>query len=163
MKDLILLISLAGMAIFGYCIMSRLDLFLAEIRKETEYQKLPYSLKIATSSLYAVEPIEKILEDTQSKYPSVQCTLSVGQEQDVLQSFSSGNVDVVIVSSAAEISSPSPWEYITFYPQPLRIRGSDVLLQPISAAAQRQKVFWKQNLSHSPAEEFVHQLCSQIA
>lgn len=87
MKELILLGGFAAIAVFGYYIMSRLDGFLNAVQKEAERQEETPYLSIATSSLDAVPEVLHILEEISLRYPEVRCSISIGQEEEVVRPF----------------------------------------------------------------------------
>lgn len=112
MKELMLLGGLAAIAVFGYYIMSRLDGFLHAVQRETERQEEPPYLSIATSSLDAVPEVLHILEEISRRYPEVRCSISIGQEEEVVQALDAGRADVAVLPAGAASGIQAQWECI---------------------------------------------------
>ena len=143
MKELILLGGLAAMAAFGYYIMSRLDGFLHAVQKETERQEEPPYLSIATSSLDAVPEVLHILEEISRRYPEVRCSVSIGQEEEVVQALDAGRADVAVLPAGAASGIQARWECISLDPRPLFLDHGTVEMKSIQKAPQLQKILWK--------------------
>lgn len=101
MKELILLGGFAGIAVFGYYIMSRLDDFLNAAQTENERQEETPYLNIAVSSFDAVPEILRILKDISGRYPDVRCRVSIGQAEEVVQALDAGCADVAALPAEA--------------------------------------------------------------
>ena len=161
MEDIVLLGGFAAIAVFGYFLMARLDHFLDQARQEGNAQEETVHLNIAVSCLAAIPSVSHILEDIRHRYPHVQCSLSVGQDQDVIQSFDGGTADVAIVSAGAKSEAQAQWVWITLAPQPFCTDRGNIEINTIVQNSQRQKVLWKSDDSRSPVSEFIHQLRRQ--
>lgn len=138
MKALLLLGGLAAIAAFGYYIMSRLDGFLNAVEKETERQEEPAYLSVALSSLDAVPEALHILEEISRRYPEVRCSLSIGQEEEVVQALNTGRADVEVLPAGAAGDIQMRWECISLKPQPLFLDHGMVEMKPIQKAPQPQ-------------------------
>lgn len=161
MKELILLGGFAAIAIFGYYIMSRLDDFLSAVQKENEQQDETLYLSIATSSLDAVPEILRILKDMSGRYPNVQCRVSIGQEEKVVQAFQAGSADVAVLPAEAVSDIQAQWECISLKPQPLILDHGMVEMKSIQSEPHLQKIIWENNHDHFLVSEFLHQFCGQ--
>ena len=162
MKELVLLGSFAVIAIYGYCAMSKLDLFLEELRaQKREDPGRRVRLNIATSSLNAVPSVWKILKDIRRRHPGAQCSLSVGLEREVLKSLDSGESDVAIVSPDSESGPLAQWKRVSMAPQSCSAEDGSVSVESLDKQPQGQKVLWKRDSAQSLALEFVHRLCCQ--
>lgn len=161
MKELILLGGLAAIAVFGYYIMSRLDGFLNAVEKETERQEEPAYLSIATSSLDAVPEVLHILEEISRRYPQVRCSVSVGQEEEVVQALDAGRADVAVLPAGAASDIQAQWECISLNPHPLFLDHGMVEMKPMQEAPQPQKILWKNSHAHFWVSEFLCRLCGQ--
>ena len=165
MEDLVLLGGFAAIAVLGYYSMARLDRFLDKVRQENEEQEQTTCLNIATSCFSAIPAVSDILKDINHLYPSVHCSLSVGQEQEVIKSFDSGDADVAIISADSETESRTlaQWEWITLDPQSFSIDNGIVEVNTVEEGSQHQKVLWKSCDNASMVIHFVHRLCGQQA
>lgn len=161
MKALILLGGLAAIAAFGYYIMSRLDGFLNAVEKETERQEEPAYLSVALSSLDAVPEVLHILEEISRRYPQVRCSISIGQEEEVVQALDAGRADVAVLPVGAAGDIQAQWECISLNPHPLFLDHGMVEMKPMQEAPQPQKILWKNSPSHFWVSEFLCRLCGQ--
>ena len=161
MKELILLGGFAAIAVFGYYIMSRLDDFLNAVQKEIEQQEETPYLSIATSSLDAVPEVLHILEEISRRYPEVRCSISVGQEAEVVQALDAGSADVAVLPAEAASGIQAQWECISLDPQPLFLDHGMVEMKSIQKDPQLQKILWKSSNAHFLVSEFLTQLCGQ--
>lgn len=160
-KGLVVLGCFAVFAALGYYIMSKLDRFLDEVRQNNGARERAPSLTIATSCLSAIPSVSNALKDIRSRHPNARCSLSVGEEEEVIHSFDAGEADVVIVSAGAECSTPAQWEYITLSGQSFLLEGGAVEVRSATECSQQQKILWKKGARHSLAPEFIHQLLGQ--
>lgn len=161
MKELILLGGLAAIAVFGYYIMSRLDGFLHAVQKETERQEEPPYLSIATSSLDAVPEVLHILEEISRRYPEVRCSISIGQEEEVVQALQAGSADVAVLPAGAASGIQAQWECVSLDPHPLFLDHGMVEMKPMQKAPQLQKILWKNDHADFWVSEFLYRLCGQ--
>ncbi len=161
MEEFILLGGFAAIAVFGYYIMSRLDDFLNAVQKETERQEETPYLSIATSSLDAVPEVLHILEEISHRYPEVRCSISIGQEEEVVQALQAGSADVAVLPAEAASGIQAQWECISLDPQPLFLDHGMVEMKPIQKAPQLQKILWKNDHAHFWVSEFLYRLCGQ--
>lgn len=161
MKELILLGGFAAIAVFGYYIMSRLDGFLNAVQKEAEPQEETPYLSIAISSLGAVPEVLHILEEISLRYPEVRCSISIGQEEDVVRALDAGSADVAVLPAEAASSIQAQWECISLNPQSLFLDHGMVEMKPMQKAPQLQKTLWKNDHAQLWVSEFLSQLCGQ--
>lgn len=160
MKELILLGGFAAIAVFGYYIMSRLDDFLNAVQKENERQDETSYFNVATSSLDAVPEVLRILEDINGRYPDVRCSVSIGQEEEVVRALHTGSADVAVLPAEAMSDVQTQWECISLNPQSLFLDGGMVEMKSIQKSPHPQKILWKNN-AHFLVSEFLYQLCGQ--
>ena len=163
MEDFVLLGSFAAIAIFGYCLMARLDDFLDKVRQENKEREQPSCLNIATSCLNAIPAVSNILKDINNLYPNAHCSLSVGHEREVISSFDRGDAHVAIISADFDIENKTPvqWEYIALNPQPFSVDNGIVEIKPVEKNLQRQKILWRSGDNQSLVRYFIHHLCGQ--
>lgn len=161
MKELILLGGLAAVAVFGYCIMSRLDNFLNAVQKENERQDETSYLSIATASLDAVPEVLRILEEISGRYPDVRCRISIGQAAEVVQALHAGSADVAVLPAEALSDVQAQWECISLNPQSLFLNNGMVEMQSMQKAPKLQKILWKNSNAHFLVSEFLCRLCGQ--
>lgn len=162
MESVALLGIFIGIAILGYFFVGKVDKLLNCIQEDNEKRKQTYHLRIAASDFYAAYSISNILSDIQEEYPHLQCTLSVGQDDELLECFDKHKADVIVVSSDIEYPE-HPYKQITLEAHPVQINGQGVTLTPLTAGVQQRKVFWQNSKSHPLVSEFVKQLCQTQA
>ena len=75
MKELILICIVAFVFIFGYLIMRKVDMFLAENNLQTKEHSLSSSLRIAFETLDLVEQSAELLEHFSKKEPNCEIIL----------------------------------------------------------------------------------------
>lgn len=163
MEDFFLLGGFVVIAILGYYMMAGLDRFLDQVRQDKEKREKTACLNIATSCLNAIPVISGIVEDISYTYPNVHCNLSVGHEQEVIRSFTSGDADVAIISADADVENGTPvqWACITLKPQPFSMDDGIIKVKAIKKRPQPQKVLWKDCDDESLVLHFIHCLCGQ--
>lgn len=163
MEDVVLLGGFAAIAIFGYYIMAKLDNFLDKVRQENEKRAQTTSLNIATSCINVIPTVSNILKEINHLYPYVHCNLSVGREQEVINSFDRGDADVVIISADSDVESErlARWKCITLNPQSFSIDNGIVDVKTVEKNPQHQKVLWQGSDNQSLVRHFIHQLCGQ--
>ena len=161
MEDLVLLGSFAAIVAFGYYIVSKLDLFMGKTLGEDEMRKERPCFHVVTSSLDAVPSVSTALRDISDRHPDVQCSVSVGQEQEVIESFDAGNADVAIVSADAKSRALAQWKCVALSPKPFLVDDGMVAVKFYDNTPQYQKVLWKKDNPRALTLEFVQQLCRQ--
>ena len=143
MESVFLLGCFIAIGIGGFFLMGKVDIFLNHIKYEDkENRKQTCSLRIAVSDFYTAYFISNSLSGMMEKYPDLQCTLWVGQEDELLHYFNKNEADVIVVSSNVE-DSGHPSETLT----------------PLTICTQQRKIFWQNDKSHPLVPEFVKQLC----
>ncbi len=159
MESVFLLGCFIAIGIGGFFLMGKVDIFLNHIKYEDkENRKQTCSLRIAVSDFYTAYFISNSLSGMMEKYPDLQCTLWVGQEDELLHYFNKNEADVIVVSSNVE-DSGHPSEYISLKVQPLKLNERAVTLTPLTICTQQRKIFWQNDKSHPLVPEFVKQLC----
>lgn len=163
MEDLALLGGVAAIMVFGYVMAARLDCFLDKVRKERRGQAQTACLNVATSCLDAIPAVSNILKDIRHLDPDVHCRLSVGCEQEVIQSLVRGEADVAIVSadSRAESETLAQWDCVTLAPQSFSADHGIVEVKTIGRKPQHQKILWKSGENPALVRSFLHRLWGQ--
>ena len=161
MEAFILLGGFAAMVVFGYCIMSRLDNFLKAVQQENERRDEASCLHIATSSLDAVPEILRILKDMSGRYPDARCSISFGQESEVIQAVDTGAADAAILPADAASGIQAQWKCFALNRQPFSIGGGTVEIRSLQGSPRFQKILWKNTDPHALVSEFIQQLCGQ--
>lgn len=158
MENAVLLGCFIVIALLGFFCMKKIDVFLYNMQKETEQRQQTYSLRVAISDLYPAYSVSNTLAEMQERYPDLRYTLSVGQDDELLQYFDENNTDVIIVSPDID-SSKYPCKCASFESCPLKLNECSITLVPISAEKQQRKIFWQNCKSHPLVPEFVNLLC----
>ena len=137
MEGLVLLGGFLGFGLFGYYVVSRLDTFLEALRagQVPDRREERYHLNVATSSPCAVPVVLGTLRDMEERYPHLRCTLSVGEENELLQALSAGTVDIVIVSAEAVHDDSVRQRGFAIRPQPFVAAEGEVMIQPVDTEA----------------------------
>ena len=163
LEDFVSLGGFAAIAIFGYCIMAKLDHFLDKVRQENEERARTTCFNIATSCVNVIPAVSNILKDINHLYPNAHCNLFVGREQEVIKSFDRGDADVAIISVDSDVESerPAQWDYITLNLQPFSLDNETVAVETIEKAPQQQKVLWRNSDNQSLVLNFIDRLCGQ--
>ena len=143
-----------------FCLISRLGLFLKKLEDSPASQKKQDCLRVAISNPCTISSIAEAMEKIKGKHPGAAYTLSMGREQEVLQSFDQGMADVAVVSAEAEERDGRQFQKATIGLRPVHLGDSGLLLQPICMGYQNQKVLFQEN-GRPIAVEFVQQLCKQ--
>ena len=112
MRDLILAGVLLVLGIFGYLLMSRLDLFLENNRKKRMDKKSEKQIRIATESPFLAGSIVPAIELCEKEGPSTAFALYSGQPESLLKSLSQGQVDLLILSEGTIFKKESGFEYM---------------------------------------------------
>ena len=159
MEAFVLLGGFALIAVGGYYVMVKIDLFLDKVRRQNIAQEKMLPFHVATSCFYAIPSITTILNDIGAKYPDMQCDLSFGQEQEVIKAFDTGNADVAIVSSQAESGVPAQWECVIVNPRPVLMMNGSLPVKTFDQTPRYEKILWKNNGDHFLAAKFVRQFC----
>lgn len=164
MEDAALLGVLVIIALLGFYIMMRLDRFLDKLQAEADGQDQKASFRIATSCLNAIPAISNALQDFRRQYPDIPCTISVGQERDVIESFNRGEADVAIVDAKSDVEheTQAKWSCYTLNPQPFCMEAEKIELEILGHNPVIQKVLWQGYSGQSLAVNFMHHLCGQI-
>lgn len=158
MESVVLLGCFIAIGVLGFFLMGKVDKFLGCVQEDKAKHKQTYSLRVAASDFYAAYSVSDLLSDMQEQYPDLQCTLSVGQDEELLQCFDRNGADVIIVSSDIEYPE-HPYRYISLEVHPLRLNEGAVTLTPLTTDVQQRKIFWQNDKSHPLVPEFVRQLC----
>lgn len=157
MESVALLGSFIVIAIIGYLFTGKVEKFLNCIQEDNEKQKQTYNLRIAVSDFYAAYPISNVLSNIRKEYPHLQCTISVGKEDELLQFFDKNKADVIIVSSDVEYSK-YPFKDILIEVRPFTLDEQTVIFTPLTTGIQQRKIFWQNSKSHPLVSELVKQL-----
>ena len=165
-EGLILLGGFLAFAVFGYYVVSRLGDFLdqnqADSEEEYDQQEEQEELNIAAASLCAMQVGSNVLKDMKEEHPNLHCTLSMGEESELLNALRAGNVDIVILYSKAERDKAVRQREIILRAQPF-INEDGIKITPIHPARLHQFVAWNNHDRRPFVTEFVQKLCGQSA
>lgn len=93
MKDFILICIVVFMFISGYCIMRKVDMFLAENNLQTKEHDPASSLRIAFETLDLVEQSAELLECFSKKNPSCEIMLFYGPAEKIKKGMKNQELD----------------------------------------------------------------------
>ncbi len=159
MEALVLLGGFAAVAAAGYFIMAKIDCFLERVRRQNAERENMLPLHVATSCLHAIPSAAEILNDMGARYPNVQCSLSFGQEREVIRAFDAGDADVAIVSAQAESGLPARWECVTVNPRSVFMAYSGLPVKTLDQTPRHEKILWKHQAAPFLTAEFVQRFC----
>lgn len=160
-EDAVLLGIFAAVVVFGYFVMVRLDSFLDKVHNADIARQKNDRLNIATSCPNAVTAIRNAVKDTYERFPDMQCSISLGQEREVLRAVDAGDADVAIVSAEAESGNLSEGRPIVLALQPLFLDDGSVEIKAVGKGPRCQKVLWRAAGDHASARQFIQQLYRQ--
>lgn len=105
MQDLLLLVSLLGMFVFGWVLMKKLDDFLDENRKARKEQaeKGRNALRIGFANPLAADSISDILEQYTRQYPEHSVCLFYGNVEDLLKKMVLNKLDIIFLPEQVDI------------------------------------------------------------
>ena len=153
-------------AVYGYYAISRLGDFLDQKQADGEegfvLQEEQGELNIAAASLCAMQMGSKVLKDMQREHPNLHCTLSMGEEPELLHALGEGDVDIVILYTRAGWNKAVRQREVMLRAQSF-INEDGVKITPIHPAIQSQFVAWKNQDRRPFIMEFVQKLCGQGA
>lgn len=165
-EELVLLGGFLAFAAFGYYAVSKLGDFLdqnqADQDAEYDQQEEQGELNIAAASPWAMHVGANVLKDMKKEHPYLHCTLSMGEEPELLHALGAGDVDIVILYSKAEQNKAVRQRKVTLPAQPF-INEDGVKITPIHPAMQSQFVAWNNQDRRPFILEFVQKLCGQGA
>lgn len=164
-EGFVLLGGFLAFAAFSYYAVSKLGDFLDQnrVNREEEYvQEEQGELNIAAASLCAMQVGSKVLKDMKKEHPNLHCTLSMGEEPELLHALDAGNVDIVILYSKAEQNKAVRQKAVMLQAQPF-INEDGVEITPIHPSMQSQFVAWNNQDRRPFILEFVQKLCGQRA
>lgn len=165
-KELVLLGGWLAFAAFGYYAVSQLGDFLEQCQAEGEAAyDLPEEqgdLNIAAASPWAMQAGSQVLKAMQREHPYLHCTLSMGEEPELLDALGTGDVDIVILYSKAAQHKGVRQRKITLPARPF-VNEDGVKITPIHSATQSQFVAWNNRDRRPVILEFVEKLCGQGA
>lgn len=93
MKELILICIVAFVFIFGYLIMRKVDMFLAENNLQTKEHSLSSSLRIAFETFDLVEQSAELLEHFSKKAPNCEIILFYGSAEKIERGLKNQELD----------------------------------------------------------------------
>lgn len=165
-EGLVLMGGFLAFAAFGYYAISKLGDFLDQSRADGaeayDPQPVQGELNIAAASLCAMQVGSKVLKDMEKEHPNLHCTLSVGEEPELMHALGTGNVDIVILYSKAGRNKAIRQREVRLQAQPFR-NENGVEITPIHPAVQSQFVVWNHQDCRPFILEFVQKLCGQGA
>ncbi len=160
-EDAVLLGVFAAIAVFGYFVMVRLDSFLDKAHDAGHARGKSRRLNIATSCPNAVPAIRNAAKDTLERFPDIQCSISLGQEREVLRAVGAGDADVAIVSAEAESRGLSESEPLALAAQSFFMDDGAVEIKAVEEGPRCQKALWRAGGEHALALQFIRQLYRQ--
>ena len=160
-EDAVLLGVFAAIAVFGYFVMVRLDAFLDKAHDAGRAREKGRRLNIATSCPNAVPAIRAAVKGTCERFPDMQCSISLGQEREVLRAVNTGDADVAIVSAGAESGGLSEGGPLALAAQSLFMDDGAVEIKAVEEGPQCQKALWRAGGEHALALQFIRQLYRQ--
>lgn len=165
-EGIVLLGGFLAFAAFGYCAISKLWDFLdhnnAYMDIGYDQQEEQGELNIAAASLCAMQMGSRVLKDMKKEHPNLHCTLSMGEEPELLHALGAGNVDIVILHSKAERNNAVRQREVMLRVQPF-VNEDGVKITPIHPAMESQFVAWNNQDRRPFIMEFVQKLCGQGA
>ena len=165
-EGLVLLGGFLAVAAFYYYAVSKLGDFLDQNQadRDAAYDQWEEQgdLNIAAASPWAMQAGSQVLKDMKREHPNLHCTLSMGEEPELLHALGAGDVDIVILYSKAERNKAVRQRKVMLPAQPF-INEDGVKITPIHPAMQSQFVAWNNQDRRPFILEFVQKLCGQGA
>lgn len=165
-EGLVLIGGFLAFSAFGYYAISKLGDFLVESRADEagvyDSQQVQGELNIAAESLCAIQAGSKVLKDMEKEHPNLHCTLSMGEEPELMHALGAGSVDIVILYSKAGRNKAIRQREVFLQAQPFQ-NENGVEITPIHPAMQSQFVVWNHQDCRPFILEFVQKLCGQGA
>ena len=119
-------------------------------------------LNIGAANLWAMRRGSQAVKEMKARHPDLYCTVSVGEESELLHALSAGDVDLVILPSRPDGGREVRQREIALQAQPF-INEDGVTVTPIHPAAESQFVAWKEGDSRPFLVEYVETLCGREA
>ncbi len=155
MRDLILILGVAGVFVFGYFIMKKLDVFMGENAKPCVSDDSRQELRIGFSDPALVSDMIDIMDPFSRSHPSVGFCFYYGRSAKLRDRLLHDKLDIVLLP----VSEGSPWEdcnvtTLRLLPAKLTSSCGDVALEPVAHAAISQNLVWKKNGGNALVTKF---------
>ena len=158
MQDVILLVSISAIFIFGYFLMNKLDAFLENNWNEQE-NALAYgenSLRIGFSNPLMAGGLADAFETYGKQHPDVSIYIFSGEESELCRELETHKLDIIFLPENTDISEKTHYNarMVLFHCAPVAMEYADLPIEPITQNQITQKALWG-NSKKSPVIDFL--------
>lgn len=150
MQDVLLLVSIVAVFVFGGFLMKRLDEFFEKNKKAQEelFEIDENALRIGFANPFAADSFSDILEQYSEQYPDISIFLFYDAAEVLLKKMMLYKLDIVILPEQVEIPLDKDYNRreIMLTLTPLNVKSGEFAIEPEVFGSSRQIVLWiKQN------------------
>lgn len=157
MQDVILLVSISAIFIFGYFLMNKLDAFLENNWNEQE-NALAYgenSLRIGFSNPLMAGGLSDVLETYGKQHPDVSIHIFSGEESELCRELETHKLDIIFLPENTDISEKTHYNarMVLFHCVPVVMKYAALPIAPITRNQITQIALWRDS-QKSPVVDF---------
>lgn len=162
MRDLLLIVAVAGILVFGWFMVGKLGGFLERIRQEQAEPRCGKEevLRIGFSDPLAADSLSGALEKYSNVHPNVSAYLVSGTQTEVLKEFFSRKLDLIFLPENALIPEKlrGRVEEVSLEHFPVIMQYGGLQIDPITQGPVPQKIVWAQSEKTSEIGRFIQYL-----
>lgn len=162
MEDVVLILSVAGVMIFGFFLMKRLDAFLVSNRAAMHKGERigQQTLRIAFSNPLVANGITSALEGFSKRFPDTAVYLYTGDADTALRLLASGNMDIAFLPASIRCDQFASYDKIevTLEQDGLKSGTLNLPILPLKAEPTKQLIVWKSSPDAPLPDELLMQI-----
>lgn len=162
MRDLLLIVAVAGILVFGWFMVGKLGGFLERIRQEQAEPRRGNEkvLRIGFSDPLTADSLSGALEKYSNVHPNVSAYLVSGTQTEVLKEFFSRKLDLIFLPENALVPEKlrGRVEEVSLEHFPVIMQYGGLQIDPITQGPVPQKIVWAQSERTSEIGQFIQYL-----
>ena len=164
MKELLLVCAVAAFIVYGYFIMKKLDVFLANNRRLIEAEIAENSLFIALDNPMILDSLMPLFEKFSKANPNCQFHFLFGNTEDIYDKPNKKSIDFGFIENTASGNDDNCNRLIIFTKQnSLFCEKAGCTIEPLNPSEIRTAVIWKKASSNDFVNSFSDLLLSNQA
>ncbi len=148
MENCILILSVGAVFIFGYFIMKKVDIFLAE--NQAKHGPSASTLRIGFETPVMIDSMSALLERFSRKNPNCEIYLFYGSANEIKSGVENQDLDLGVIEDLDDERLKKEVRSLTFSVRQKAItsEAAGLMVQPLNKTEKQTKVIWESDNNH---------------